>query len=228
MEYKTEFTVCPNCGHYYNPSAHGSCPKCGGATVGATEIEPWSDAGIGKTEPAGSGDPWGGAGIGKTEPAVNNPWGGADGGVPGVTEPAVNARHGAGYTPFDEPTQIGGDIAVPGGTAPVVGWLVCIEGPMRGNDYRLHAGYNYIGRSTGDIRLAGDQQISRENHAMVAYDDADMLYYVGPSAGSNIIKVNNRPIFNAVELKSYDIISIGSTKLLFVALCGEKFDWKRG
>ena len=30
---------------------------------------------------------------------------------------------------------------------PVVGWLVCIEGATKGNDYRIHSQNNYIGRS---------------------------------------------------------------------------------
>ena len=41
-------------------------------------------------------------------------------------------------------TIIGGGLNVDGGVEPVVGWLVCIDGPSRGSDYRLHAGYNYI------------------------------------------------------------------------------------
>src|SRR5690242_13732720 len=31
---------------------------------------------------------------------------------------------------------------------PVVGWLVCVEGPDRGKDYRLHSEKNFVGRST--------------------------------------------------------------------------------
>ena len=80
----------------------------------------------------------------------------------------------------------------------------------------------------GDVRIAGDQQISRQNHAMIAYDDTDIVYYVGPSAGRNLNKVNGKTVLNAVELHNYDVISVGTTKLVFVALCGEHFQWKRG
>ena len=121
----------------------------------------------------------------------------------------------------------GRDLGVAGGGDPVVGWLVCVEGPMRGNDYHLHAGYNYIGREIGDVRISGDQQISRQNHAMIAFDDTDGVYYVGPSAGRNLLKVNGKTVLNAVELHSYDVISIGTTKLMFVPLCGEHFSWKK-
>ena len=30
---------------------------------------------------------------------------------------------------------------------PVVEWLVCIDGPEKGRDYRIRSGNNYIGRS---------------------------------------------------------------------------------
>ena len=111
-------------------------------------------------------------------------------------------------------------------SSPVVGWLVCIDGPLKGSDFRMHAGYNYIGREFGDIIIRDDRQISRENHAMVAFDSSDLTYFFGPASGRNLVKVNGKTVFNAVELKSYDVISIGTSKLMFVALCGEHFNWE--
>ncbi|HIQ68447.1 MAG TPA: FHA domain-containing protein [Candidatus Faecousia excrementigallinarum] len=165
-------------------------------------------------------------GVPPTEPFANP---GGVGGFPKTEAPVptfVPAGTGE-VTPF-QPTTIGGDLRGEGTTDPVVGWLVCTEGPMRGNDYRLHGGYNYIGREMGDVRIPGDTQISRQNHAMIAYDDTESIFYVGPSAGRNLIKVNGKTVLNPVEIHNYDVISIGTTKLIFVALCGENFDWKRG
>ena len=71
-------------------------------------------------------------------------------------------------------------------------------------------------------------QVSRQNHAMIAYDPDDDTYYVGPSVGRNLLRVNGKKIFSAVELKSYDVISIGATKLMLISLCGEQFNWLRG
>lgn len=203
MEIKNQLVQCPN-GHYYNSALHNTCPVCAqGGGVPPTE---GIDGGAGSVPPSGAGEI--GGGFVKTEPPFLD-------------------RNTPGAVPF-QPTMIGGDLNVQGGTEPVVGWLVCVEGPMRGNDYRLHSGYNYIGREMGDVRIAGDQQISRQNHAMIAYDDTDIVYYVGPSAGRNLIKVNGKTVLNAVELHNYDVISVGTTKLVFVALCGEHFQWKRG
>ena len=159
--------------------------------------------------------------IGHTEP-VNNASSETGNRSYGETVPVNNDRS-ANIDPF-QPTHIGED-SVEGRPEPVVGWLVCIKGPSRGIDYRIHTGYNYIGREVGDIHISGDMQISRQNHAMVAYDSSERVYYVGPSAGRNLIKVNGKTVLGAVQMHSYDVVSIGSTQLMFVALCGDKFGW---
>ena len=120
------------------------------------------------------------------------------------------------------PANLLGDIE------PVVGWLVCIEGPMRGMDFRIYGGYNYIGRENGEIILQGDAQISRERHAVISYYAKKDTYYVGPADGRNIIELNEEPVFNATEMKSYDVITIGSTKLMLIGLCGKRFNWAEG
>lgn len=206
MEIKNQLEQCPN-GHYYNSALHPTCPICAQGSIPPTEPFPATSA------PGGTytADP---------------PYMAENPGFPRTEPVSVDRSVSTPSTPF-QPTMIGSDLNVPGGVEPVVGWLVCVEGPMRGNDYRLHAGYNYIGRELGDVRISGDQQISRQNHAMVAFDDADGIYYAGPSAGRNLLKVNGKTVLNAVELNRYDIISIGTTKLMFVPLCGEHFSWKK-
>ena len=206
MEIKNQLEQCPN-GHYYNSALHPTCPICAQGSIPATEPFPATSA------PGGTY-------------MADSPYMAENPGFPRPEPVSVDRSVSTPSTPF-QPTMIGGDLNVPGGVEPVVGWLVCVEGPMRGNDYRLHAGYNYIGRELGDVRISGDQQISRQNHAMVAFDDADGIYYAGPSAGRNLLKVNGKTVLNAVELNRYDIISIGTTKLMFVPLCGEHFSWKK-
>ncbi|PWM41553.1 MAG: hypothetical protein DBX51_02995 [Clostridiales bacterium] len=206
MEIKNQLEQCPN-GHYYNSALHPTCPICAQGSIPATEPFPATSA------PGGTY-------------MADSPYMAENPGFPRTEPVSVDRSVSTPSTPF-QPTMIGGDLNVPGGVEPVVGWLVCVEGPMRGNDYRLHAGYNYIGRELGDVRISGDQQISRQNHAMVAFDDADGIYYAGPSAGRNLLKVNGKTVLNAVELNRYDIILIGTTKLMFVPLCGEHFSWKK-
>ncbi len=217
MEFKSKLTKCPR-GHYYNSALHDQCPVCmeesnaGGGVIGGTM--PVGDM-SGGTMPVGdqvSGGamPVGGGYAGSSFPGTKP--------VDGVSSPSAD----------DGRTIIGEDMPADTTRDPVVGWLVCIEGGSVGQDFQLHAGYNYIGREEGDICIPDDKHISRQNHAMVAYDSSDNMYYVGPLAGRNLIKLNGKTIFSAAELKSYDVISIGTTKLIFVALCGEQFSWSRG
>ncbi|MCB6414394.1 FHA domain-containing protein [Dorea acetigenes] len=114
---------------------------------------------------------------------------------------------------------------IPGFT-PVVGWLVCVDGPSKGTDYRIRTGYNYIGREENmDIYIKGDIKISREKHAMVVYDDEERVFFFGPVDGKSVVRVNGKLVTIPVEVHSYDIIKIGTTKLMFVPLCGERFNW---
>lgn len=228
MEIKSELVMCPQ-GHYYNAAVHASCPICGGsgsAPGGAggfshTEAPgsaPGGAGGFTPTEAPGSG----GGDFAPTEaPGGGTGWGG---GV-GATAPAASPS--GPVNPFSVQTTIGGDLAGDGRFNPVVGWLVCMDGPSRGTDWRIHTGYNYIGREVGDIHIQGDNQISREKHAMVAFYAKTLTYFVGPAEGRNIVELNGAPVFNTMELKNYDVITIGATRLMFVGLCGERFAWDR-
>ncbi|MEI9893412.1 MAG: FHA domain-containing protein [Chthoniobacter sp.] len=59
-----------------------------------------------------------------------------------------------------------------GSEDPVVGWLVIVKGPGRGNAVRLGYGWNSIGRDASQRACLdfGDSQISRLNHAKLLYD----------------------------------------------------------
>lgn len=205
MEIKTSMVTCPKCGRPYDSARNTQCPNCGG--------------GFAPTEAPGGFTP--------TEAPVSVAGGNYNAGFKATMAPDNGGSSSGGTNPFDIPTIVGSEKSDGDMTEAVVGWLVCIEGPSRGTDYRLHAGYNYIGRESGDVRIRGDQQISRQNHAMVAYDSGEHLYFVGPSAGRNLIKVNGHAVLHAVEINNYDIISIGTTKLIFVGLCGDKFSWEK-
>lgn len=109
---------------------------------------------------------------------------------------------------------------------PVVGWLVCIEGATKGTDYRIHSQNNYIGRNAKmDISIPEDSHISAENSAIIAYDNEDRTFYFGPCSGRNIVRVNGKPALSVEKIEAYDVLTIGTTKLLFVPLCGDRFDW---
>jgi hypothetical protein len=104
------------------------------------------------------------------------------------------------------------------GFDPVVGWLVCLEGIDRGKDFSLYSDKNSIGRlQHNDIHISGDPTISRENHATIVFDTRKKQFRILAGEGRGIAYVN--------ILKANDIIEIGETKLLFIPLCGEDFNW---
>ncbi len=210
-------------GHTYDPTLYAECPECA-RLRGETIPLNVSAAGesYGKTEPVG----WGGQNF--------DPMG------PGKTQP-VNHRAGAHWA--DQDDYMSANLASEGyaptmplnfeekeasASQPVTGWLVCIDGPSRGLDYRLHAEYNYIGRSSKmDVCIQGDPTVSRENHAIIAYDSFERIFYFAPASGASIVRVNGKAVLSNTELHSFDKIQIGKSTFLFVAFCGEQFQWEQ-
>ena len=206
-EVKQKIVSCPN-HHFYDANKYQSCPYCAGST--------------GSFQP--TVDPYGGATVPPTDdnaPAAGEYAGGYQGG-PTMPPEMIESNSGSkmSQTVFvDDSTPTG----VP---SPVVGWLVSINGPCRGSDYRIHTGYNYIGREYGDIVISGDQAISADKDSAVAYVSKLKRFYIAHEQGKNVLMVNDIPVMGgSTELHSYDRITIGNTQLMFIAFCGEEFSW---
>ena len=105
---------------------------------------------------------------------------------------------------------------------PVVGWLVCTNGPERGRDYRIYVGSNSIGRAeTMRICIARDKEISRLNHAFIIFDPESNKFFVSPGTAQGLAHHNRRLVNQAVELRPFDEIKVGGTTLLFVPFLSE-------
>ncbi len=209
-EVKQNIVKCPN-NHYYDANRYKSCPFCSGE-MGT--FLPTSDPYGGMTVPP-TGGVYQGGGV------TVSPTGGVDYMGSGLTVPPETIQGSdIGHTQFVD------DSTPAGSLAPVVGWLVAVSGPCRGTDYRIHTGYNYIGRERGDIVINGDMGISGEKDSVIAYSPQDKRFYIGHEQGKNLISVNNGPVIGgSTELHLYDRIVIGNTKLVFVPLCGDGFSW---
>jgi hypothetical protein len=114
------------------------------------------------------------------------------------------------------------------GTSPVVGWIVCIEGVERGTDYQIRSERNFIGRSEDmHIAIAGDQKISRRNHAIISYNPKERNFVMIPGADTTgIVYVNGEAVYSPSELAPYDVIEMGESKFIFIPLCGQHFEWE--
>ncbi|BDU50618.1 FHA domain-containing protein [Haliovirga abyssi] len=109
----------------------------------------------------------------------------------------------------------------------VVGWLTCIEGPDKGNDYQIKSEKNFIGRSEEmHIQIQGDSAISRRNHAIISYNPKERNFILIPGEGRGIIYKSTEAIYTPTELNGYDVIEMGKSKFIFVPLCGDYFEWE--
>ncbi len=108
-----------------------------------------------------------------------------------------------------------------------VGWLAIVQGPGRGAAFTLFSGVTVIGRGANQtVRLDfGDNSISRDNHAAIAYDPEQKAFYVGHGGKANLVRRNDRPVLSTETLTAGDLIRIGETTLRFVPLCGADFGW---
>lgn len=108
----------------------------------------------------------------------------------------------------------------------VTGWLVCISGPEKGRDFRIHYGFNRIGRSYNmDICVEDDLQITRDNHCSIVYDRESNAFSVLPSTGA-VTYLNNAVLMQAETLKNRDRIRIGKSTFEFIAFCDGENQWE--
>ena len=109
---------------------------------------------------------------------------------------------------------------------PVVGFLVCVEGPHRGEAFSLRMGRNWIGRGAEmQVALVRDEAVSREHHAGVTYDEKGNAFRLLPGVARGLVYQNGRQVETDVPLAAYDSIQVGNSRLLFLPLCGERFQW---
>lgn len=112
-------------------------------------------------------------------------------------------------------------------TAPVVGWLVCVKGKHIGKSFMLTEGSNSIGRSRmNQIVLSKDNRVSREKHAVIAYEPVRKGFYLTPGEESGLTYLNDQFVGETTQLKKGDVIECGESQLMFIPLCDDSFQWE--
>lgn len=214
-EIRQKIVSCPQ-GHYYDANRYDACPICSAGGFAPTQ-DPFSSADGQSGDFTPTMPPAEAAPTPAAAPAPSPSFRPTE--PPKVVQKQVNDL--MGHTQYV-------DTSTPAGApTPVVGWLVAIAGPCRGTDYRIHTGYNYIGRESGDICIRGDNTISAEKDANVTYVPQTRSFYIAHELGKNVVLVNNIPVIGGgQQLNSYDVVTIGTTRLLFIAMCSERFGWE--
>jgi hypothetical protein len=112
------------------------------------------------------------------------------------------------------------------GIDPVVGWLVCIEGPDRGRDFRLRAEKNFLGRDAAmQVALAADDAVSRQKHATIVFEPSKREFWLLPGDGAGLVYRNGEAVYAPVQLQDRDQVGLGRTKLLLVTFLNDAFSW---
>ncbi len=218
---------CPN-GHIYDSTIYGdSCPLCPPGTgdsysntgtmsndfdASSTRINVPGNL---REEVAGGNT---GGGIGSMEsPQVSNfnNQGGVD--ASGQTKLSANqgVNHG-GAKPLATMIRPPKGVAKTNGRK-LVGFLVTYNRFPMGKSFEIYEGKNYIGRdASADISIPDDNQISGR-HMMILYRNIDNKFKYRDEQSSNGTFVN-KDLSDEGELHNYDIIRLGNTVFIFIAI----------
>lgn len=106
----------------------------------------------------------------------------------------------------------------------VVGWLVSLNGPSRGEAFPVRMGRNVIGRDRRSDIVINDDQAS-SHHADLVFRPEERRFILMDHNSTNGTYVNEMEIEPRRDLAEKDIVRIGSHRFLFSPLCHDGFHW---
>jgi hypothetical protein len=110
--------------------------------------------------------------------------------------------------------------------APVVGWLVCIDGAHYGENFPLVTGRNSIGRAPEmNVPLLKDEGVTEGRHAVLTYEPRKRQFFIQPGESTGLVYLNDELVLQYAALKAYDRIEFDCDVYLFMPLCGPSFGW---
>ena len=111
------------------------------------------------------------------------------------------------------------------GRAFITGWLVGTSGPVKGRDYRIYHGINWVGNSyRADIIIPEDIYIEPNKHCGLVYDGANVDFYLIPGQGTNTY-LNGELLTSQKKIYPYDEIFMGKSTFEFIPYCKEGHVW---
>ena len=201
---------CDN-GHIYDEKTHSACPYCNQAGLSVVRpLDTNSDLAIPIITPLdGSATDFP-----KTTP------------LDAGNAPAAPVAPAAPARPKKEMSATVALNVSDAGIAPVCGWLVVVEGDNKGVSFPIHSEKNTIGRGSNfDVNLSFDKAISKEGDAVITYDSRGKKFYVTLGSGKNNVYHNNGLLLTPEEIKDYDVIEAGATKMVFRSFCNDEFTY---
>lgn len=99
----------------------------------------------------------------------------------------------------------------------LVGFLVTYNRTPLGKAFPIYEGRNYVGRDAScDIAVTDDNQMSGR-HMSILYRSVDNKFKFRDEQSSNGTFIN-KELLDEGELQNYDIVRVGSTLFIFVAI----------
>lgn len=200
-------------GHFYDADRFASCPHCANMAGGMPQGNPTVTKTLDDQVTVTLGKPAQSEQMAQMAQAVP---------APQVVEVAAEIR---AVTPFDDEPVTQGFFKKD--SDPVVGWLVCTKGVHKGEDFRLRAGRNFIGRGQNmDIKLTGENTVSRDKHAIVLYEPNQRIFLAQMGESHELVYLNGNLLMSNAQMKAYDRLQLGDAELMLIPCCGETFDWQ--
>jgi hypothetical protein len=201
--------LCPRGIHYYDASKYEKCPYC-------ERIE--SGRGGEPTAPGISGES---SGMSR----ITTPVSGAPEAAPAKSRARrhVDSSPTAAWYPSEDESGRRDYYE------PVVGWLVVVDGPEKGRDYRIVPGRNSIGRDpSAEVAIEGDELMSKE-HAVLYYYAENNQFYLEDNRSKHgtflmpekALVAERRPVEDGNRIK------VGKTTFILKTLCGKEFTWEK-
>ena len=99
----------------------------------------------------------------------------------------------------------------------LVGFLVTFNRNPLGKAYNIYEGKNFVGRDRScDISVPEDTQMS-SRHMSILYRNVDNKFKFRDEQSSNGTFIN-KELIDEGELQNYDIIRLGGTVFIFIAI----------
>lgn len=147
--------------------------------------------------------------------------------MPVVTTSAPEREAAAASPPMERTVAVQkiGPVPSPGDAKRyVVGWLIGLTGPARGESFAVRIGRNTLGRDRRSDIVINDDQAS-SHHADLVFRPEERRFILMDHNSTNGTYVNETEIEPRRDLASNDVVRIGAQKFLFVPLCHEGFYW---
>jgi len=196
-------------GHVYDSAVYGdNCPFCPseGATV----------ANFGGSGGDTSGNFNDGGGGTQVNPSIGGGDNDSASNMQTIAMGGANYGGGVGGGTMIRPADGGSGTGMPIGRK-IMGVLATYNTNPQGQVFHIYEGRNYVGRDpNSEINIQGDKQVSAK-HFSILYRAVDGKFKFKDEQSSNGTFLNEE-LTDEGELTTFDVIRIGSTKLIFIAI----------